>query len=296
MLFRSVPPSADWRLEASFLPASWAKTYKPGDPELRPGPYGLSGWRLVATAPGAVLSVKADPEARFDRAVVCAVAGPDAGALKVRAGGTEREMPLAAAKRQPVCRAFEVPLGQTLEVTAEKPGATLLSLGLFREAPGVVLSNLGVIGTQLSDFAARDDATLAAELHAYQPDLIVLAWGTNDGFDAEVASPEYEALVRQQLKRLHRLAPGVPVLILGAPDAQTIRPDIPMDGVHNKDFACAPLTQTERETYRDRVTNRDAALARWYAPPNLAVVREAQRRAAGEEGAAFWDWQARMGG
>lgn len=291
-----VPPSADWRMEASFLPSSWSKTYKPGDPELKSGPFGLSGWRMVATAPGATMTVKADPEARFDRAVVCAMAGPDAGPLTVSAGEERREMALAAAKRQPVCRSFEFKLGQRLDVTAAKPGATLLSVGLFRDHGGVAVSNLGVIGTRLADFAARDDVVLAAELRAYQPDLILLAWGVNDGFEADVDGAAYEALVRQQLVRLHRLAPGVPVLVLGAPDAQTIRPDIPMDGIHNKDFDCAPLSAGERGDFSARVAGHDAALARWYAPPNLGVVREAQRKAAGEEGAAFWDWQARMGG
>jgi lysophospholipase L1-like esterase len=291
-----VAQSDGWRLEASFLPASWAKTYKPGDPEMRPGPYGLAGWRLVATRPGATVTVKADPEARFDRAVVCAVAGPRSGALKVGLGADTRAMPLDAATRQPVCRSFPVAAGQTrLELTAEGEGATVLSLGLFRSV-GVALSNLGVIGTKLSDFAARDDRTLAAELAAYQPDLIVLAFGTNDGFEPEIDAAAYEALVRRQIARLKRLAPGAAVLLLGAPDAQTIRPDIPMDGEHNKDFGCEPLSAEESRGYARLVAEKSPRLARWYAPPNLAVVRSSQRKAAAAEGVAFWDWQARMGG
>jgi hypothetical protein len=34
----------------------------------------------------------------------------------------------------------------------------------------------------------------------------------------------------------------------------------------------------------------------WFPPPALAWIRAIQRRVAAEEGVAFWDWAARMGG
>ena len=84
--------------------------------------------------------------------------------------------------------------------------------------------------------------------------------------------------------------------MVGPPDAETIRPDIPEDGVRNKGFACAPLSSAERADYSALVARRDPALARWYAPPNLSLVRDAERQAAAASGAAFWDWGGRMGG
>ncbi len=69
-----------------------------------------------------------------------------------------------------------------------------------------------------------------------------------------------------------------------------------MDGVADRGFGCAPLTPAEAAAYPRLVAERSPALARWYAPPRLAEVREAQRRAAARAGAAFWDWSARMGG
>lgn len=299
----TVDQSDGWRLEASFVPTNWGASQlaaKPGQPApivRATGAFGLSGWRLVSTKPGAKVSIKTDPEARFDRAVICAMAGPGEGALVVQAGAHSERFPLAAQTTQPACRSvsFAEPEGE-LALISEGGPITLLSFATFRDRGGVALSNFGVIGTTLYDFAARDDVLMGAELKAYAPDLIVLAFGTNDGFQKDVDATGYQTEMRAQLERLKRLAPGVPILVLGPPDANTVRPDIPEDGKANAGFACAPLNPRELADYPQLVAERSAELARWYPPPGLGLVRQAQRTAAEAEGAAFWDWSARMGG
>jgi lysophospholipase L1-like esterase len=294
-----VEQSDGWRLEASFVPPEPAhvRPGKAGAPILAPGPFGLSGWRLAATRSGASIKLKADPEARFDRVTACALAGPEAGELRIVTDEGEKRMPLAAIVTQPVCRTFALsePVDR-LAFIARGGRVRLLSFATWRERPGVVLSNLGVVGTQLGDFAARDDGVMRAELQAYQPDLIILAYGTNDGFEDHVDAGVYEAVARAQIERLRRLAPGVPVLVVGPPDADTVRRDIPRDGVHNVGFACAPLSPAEITDFDALTAARSPELARWFPPPGLAVVREAERRAAEQEDVAFWDWSARMGG
>jgi lysophospholipase L1-like esterase len=296
-----VQQSDGWRVEAAFLPAGSAgKGDKPGEPPpatLAGGPFGLSGWRLISTRAGATITLRADPEAKFDRAVVCALAGPDSGGLTLTADSGERRMALAALIVQPVCRKFDFSGEQsTLTLTTVGGPVTLLSWSTYRERPGVTLANLGVVGTQVTDFAQRDDGVLKTELEAYTPDLIVLEYGTNDGFSAKLDIAVFESVLREQVKRLHRLAPGVPVLVLGAPDGEKVRPDIPEDGKHNLNFACAPLSPSETANYGELVAARSPTLARWYPPPGLQQVREAQKRAALSEGAAFWNWGERMGG
>ena len=158
-----------------------------------------------------------------------------------------------------------------------------------------MLSNLGVVGTQLSDFAGRDDLALAAEFEAYRPDLILLAFGVNEGYHSAVDGAAYEALLRQQIERLRRLAPGAAILVMGAPDANTVRPDIYGTGKAAA-FGCAPLSPDEIADFDRLVAERSPRLARWFPPAGLETIRTAQRRAAEEEGVAFWDWGARMGG
>ena len=125
----------------------------------------------------------------------------------------------------------------------------------------------GQVGATLAALAARDDVSLLADITASRPALIVLAYGTNEGFDDGLSAQQYEALLRGQVDRLRRLAPDAPLLILGAPDAQ-----------------------------RNGVTNGCSADRLRAPPPNLAVVRDVQRRVAADMGVAFWDWHGRMGG
>jgi lysophospholipase L1-like esterase len=281
-----VTQSDGWRMEPSF-------PMTPGKPSV----FGLSGWRLVSERRGATVTMSADPEALFDRARLCAMAAPGAGDLVVVAGSSVTRIALGRGPAGPRCISIRFANPEkTLKITAEGRAVTLLSFGTWRWRAGVSLSNLGVIGTELFDFAARDDRILKAELEAYRPQLILLAYGTNDGSRKLLDAAAYEQLMREQIRRLKRLAPGAAILVMGPPDSNTTRPDIPEDGVHDLNFACAPLTPAELADYPERVAAKDPALARWYPAPNLEPVREAQRRATAAEGVAFWDWNARMGG
>ena len=281
-----VTQSDGWRMEPSF-------PMTPG----RTSAFGLSGWRLVSTRRGATVTMTADPEALFDRVRLCALAWRGAGDLMVEAGSSVTRVALGRGRAGPRC--VSVSLRQpekTLRIVAEGRPVTLLSFGTWRWRAGVSLSNLGVIGTELYDFAARDDDLVRAELAAYHPQLILLAYGTNEGSRKQLDVAAYEQLVREQIRRLKRLAPGAAILVMGPGDSNTTRPDIPEDGVHDLNFDCAALTPAELADYPARVAAKDPALARWYPAPNLEPVREAQRRAAAAEGVAFWDWSARMGG
>jgi len=110
---------------------------------------------------------------------------------------------------------------------------------------------------------------VGAELAAYRPDLIVLAFGTNEGFSPVLSPDAYEAGLRAQIARLRWLAGrDVPILLLGAPDAATRTPGLP--GTDCGDG--------------------------WHVPQLLADVRERQRRVARDFDLAFWDGSAAMGG
>jgi lysophospholipase L1-like esterase len=136
------------------------------------------------------------------------------------------------------------------------------------------LSNLGVSGSQLIHQSRQTDAVVRAELQAYRPALIVLAFGTNEGFSPRFDAAGYEASLRAQIARLRRLAGrDVPMLMIGAPDAATRNPALAANGGPGR--SCGEGVWT---------------------PSALALVRERQRRVAREQGIAFWDWYEAMGG
>jgi lysophospholipase L1-like esterase len=263
--------SSGWRVAATFG-NGWTGA---------PTPLGLSSYSLTSTTPGATMGLTADVGRSFDRFVVCAVAGPGAGTLVVRLGdGTTQRLVLAALQTTPRCETIRTLALQTsVALTAPDGPVTVTSWAIFSDDGGVALSNLGVIGSQLRHFARTDEALLVEELRAYAPDLIVLAFGTNEGFAPRLDAADYEAALRSQIARLQGLAPDVPLLLLGPPDALSRNGALrgsPGDGV----VGCP---------------GPDGAPP-LFAPPALAEVRRIQRQVAGELDIAWWDWQARMGG
>ena len=98
-----------------------------------------------------------------------------------------------------------------------------------------------MVGSQLVHFSRTDDAVLAEELRTYQPDLIVIAFGTNEGFAGRFSAFEYEIILRTQIGRIRRLAGNVPILMLGAPDALSRRDAMRVNAPGAPAAACGPL-------------------------------------------------------
>ena len=118
--------------------------------------------------------------------------------------------------------ARRAPQAQAVLITDSGP-VTLTSWGSFSGAGGVAVSNLGVVSAELKHFARTSDQALSEEFSAYRPDLIVLEFGTNDGFVSHFSAATFEERLREQIRRVRRLAGDVPVLLIGAPDAETKR-------------------------------------------------------------------------
>jgi lysophospholipase L1-like esterase len=226
---------------------------------------GLSGTRAMVAGAGGQFEMLAEPSALFRRVVVC---GAGQGRVILSAGAMSHALEFDAA---PACRAVVLDAAAERLTLAPAGGAVdLYSVATFAD-DGLVLSNLGVIGTTLADMAARDEAVIAAELSAWTPDLIVLAYGTNEGFDPLLDITAYEALLRAQIARLRALAPEASLMILGAPDALS----------PNGGAMCEAAMPDQTP---------------WAPPQMLGLVRDVQSRVAADMGVAFWDWRRAMGG
>jgi lysophospholipase L1-like esterase len=221
------------------------------------------GAPVYGRAPGLTLTF--DPGAGADLMHRCGRAGQG---FDMVLGKALVSFDLRSQRAGPVCERHRLLTGtERLEVRPAGPRALAYSLMFERDGPGVILSNLGVVGATLRDLAARDEAVAAAELAEWAPALIIVAFGTNEGFEDDLNPATYEALLRQQIARLKRLSPGSALMILGAPDA-----------------------------LRTGVASPCSADGRRAPPPSLAVVRDVQRRVAADMGVAYWDWHGRMGG
>ena len=275
-----VDQSPGWTVESTFR----------ADPVMPPA-FGISGFRLTSHQDGASLTLTAEPAQAFRRLVVCGEARPQAGGYDVTMGAVVTRVSLDAPSVGVTCASFRSDQLQTQAVLATEGGPiTLTSWASFNDAGGVVVSNLGVVGTELKHFARTDDQAVGEELRTYKPDLIVLAFGTNDGFVGHFNAAAFEDRLRGQIARLKRLGGGVPILIVAPPDAESKRGAL----AHNDDQGVGPVAEdtlpAEPQPYAE------AFRANWFTPPALTQIRQIQRRVAQDTGVAFWDWGARMGG
>ncbi|HYC67707.1 GDSL-type esterase/lipase family protein [Brevundimonas sp.] len=221
--------------------------------------------------PGAELTLRLEPGAEAGRVGVCGwPRGPGEG-LSIDVGD-EAPWPVdlnGSDDNGPSCNRMDL-FGPTSVVTLRGVGrgVTLDTVWTERLGPGVVVSSLGMTGATLADLASRDELMMDMVIGFLAPSLVVLAYGTNEGFDPALDPAAYERLLRVQVERMREFAPWeASILILGAPDA-----------------------------LRNGVTDGCSADGLRAPPPTLAMVRDVQRRVAADMGVAFWDWHGRMGG
>jgi lysophospholipase L1-like esterase len=260
--------AANWVTVSSFTPSA-------------PGPFGISGLRQAASGP-AEMTLQAASPAGLGRVVVEALGQPGGGTLDAAfdtgqsvsfsTGGSSGEamwltMPAA-------------PAGATLTVRARGDGPVdLLSWTTTLGRRGVTYSNQGTIGATV-DLIGRWDASLVkAELAWLHPALILVAFGTNEGFRDSTDGDAYRALYADRVRSLQTAAPWAAILVMGPPDGSRAATHAGATGE-----ACPPATDGPREHVV------------WMVPPRLAEVREAQRAVARASGYYYWDWSAAMGG
>jgi len=240
---------------------------------------GFSGFTQTATMPGAAMSLTADgPATRFTRFTLCGVTGPEAGAVSVTFDGMPAEpISLSAPVSGGACftRTATVPVTQAVVATLDTRPVSLTAWETRTGTPGAIVANLGVVGARLMHLARADDAIAGAELAAARPDLVIIAFGTNEGFDPALRLDETEAALRVAVARVRRMAGAqVPILLLGPPDAASNRPAVALPQSADT-VACA---------------------GGWSVPGHLAQMRTLEKRMATTLGVAFWDWQGAMGG
>lgn len=155
-------------------------------------------------------------------------------------------------------------LGLPLDLTLNSRPGTVLG-GWYiqgQKNAGVIYSTLGINGARL-EIQDKWQAGWQENLKTLRPDLVILAYGTNEAFDDTLDLNLYQTQLSKTLKRLRQDLPRAVVLLVG-----------PSDSIKQR-------------------TARSCAARQ---PQKLAQVVRIQREAAKQANALFWDWQAYMGG
>jgi lysophospholipase L1-like esterase len=233
------------------------------------GPFGISGLRQHGM-PGASMVLKVERPGDLASVEIAFLARPGAGTARIVCdNGPALTVPTTGADPAPRFVQLSAPEATQMSVSVSDGAIDMMSWRVRRAQPGVTWSNLGTIGATVSLLERWDPAFVQAELAHENPALIVLAFGSNEGFADDTDLERYAGQYRAAIALLQRGAPGASLLLIGPPDG--VRHPVPGMGK-----LCAGGT--------------------WQTPPNLARVRQLQAGVARELGLPFWDWSAPMGG
>ncbi|BDU09539.1 SGNH/GDSL hydrolase family protein [Mitsuaria sp. RG] len=127
---------------------------------------------------------------------------------------------------------------------------------------GVTYSALGINGARL-DVVDKWQPGWRDSLKAVRPDLVILAYGTNEAFDDKLDLALYQTQLEATLVGLRKDLPQAAILLVGPPDS---------------------------------IKQRKARSCAARQPQPLASVIRIQKQMAQKYKALFWDWQGFMGG
>jgi len=228
------------------------------------GAYGLVGVAIEADRPGARAWTRISAPA--SRVEVDYLLKPDGGSVDVVIDGVQAgRIATRAPKPSSGFTGFDVAdAPHEVELRAVGDGGVrLFGLALDRTRPGVVLDAAGINGAQVTTPLRWNEEHFAEQLRHRAPDLVILAYGTNEAIDPKLDLAEYQRSITELLGRVARAVPSASCLLLGPPDlVRTVPPD-------------------------RRV---------WLPSQPLGEVIAVQRRVASASGCAFYDQQAAMGG
>jgi lysophospholipase L1-like esterase len=223
---------------------------------------GLAGMAVETEAAGAWGRVELG-STRTSRFELYTLRRPGGGSAVVRIDDQRvRRIRTRGSAVEPGYEVFTVSDGpHTFEVRAVGDGPVrFFGVAAEREVPGVVVDTLGINGARARSHLRWDADLHRAHLRRRRPDLVVLAYGTNESGDIHRRIERYERTLRQVVGRIRETVPEASCVLIGP---------------------------------SDRPVQRGPEL---YERPRTAAIIAVQRRVAAEAGCGFFDLVAFSGG
>ncbi|MFF7106291.1 SGNH/GDSL hydrolase family protein [Pseudomonas sichuanensis] len=221
----------------------------------------LGGYLSLPQANRSSVLLKARDEDR-QRYKVSALYQSTGNATLLANGGQRR--PLAITNGQWRFSPAFANLGLPLQLGVEGGGNIALG-GWYLQGQrnaGVIYSALGINGAR-QEVVDKWQPGWLDSLKAVRPDLVILAYGTNEAFDDTLDLGLYQSQLEATLRSLRKDLPQAAILLVGPPDS---------------------------------IKRRKAGSCAARQPQPLASVIRIQKQLAQRHKALFWDWQAFMGG
>ena len=196
----------------------------------------------------------------FNRLEIWLQANPDGGTARAEIDGKMQEMPTKGDAGSAIVHTFTLAMGPHEIKLAPLGNGPVSVYGMVveRSTPGVVIDQLGIPGMRADVMLHWREDVFRGLVARRKPDLVVLAYGTNDVGDESEPIENYLQTWRKVLMQVRTAAPDASCLMIGPTDR---------------------LARDDKHTM-----------------PRTPAVIAAQRKVAAEFRCAHWDAQAAMGG
>jgi lysophospholipase L1-like esterase len=177
------------------------------------------------------LAVEADSRSAFGRIdtgertasrfVLFYLKQPDGGSFDVKLDGRRvARIRTASDELEPGYREITAEDARhVLEVRPRGDGPVrLFGVSVEREQPGVLVDNMGINGARAVSHLLWNEALHTEYLRRMAPDLVVLAYGTNESGDDGHPIEEYEAELRRVVGRVRGTVPEAACMLIGPSD------------------------------------------------------------------------------
>lgn len=228
--------------------------------------FGLSG-SAALTGPDGWVKITptndSNPDLTASQYGLFYAADPDGSAISVRVdGGLPVRLPTRASSVEARYHTFQRPLGwHDVEVRSLGQGQSrLFGLSVERIGPGLVVDTLGIRGTRAASMLLWDQKLWEEHMQRRDPDLVLLAYGTNETTDRDQPIEHYAADLARVLVRVRQALPAASCVLVGPGD----------------------FPKSEH--------------GGWVTRPRLLEIIAEQRRLAPQFGCGFWDAYSFMGG
>jgi len=247
--------SAEWRVSTCVGPYA------------RDGLYGLGCASFTTRRPGIWSEIATADQDKWGRAVsrfeLEYLKQPGGGAIDLIIDGNKHETLQTDGELGVAWHSVSVPDGAhrfKIESVDDRP-VRVFGVRMERDQPGITLSALGVTGARARFLDKQDDDHWAKVLAAAKPDLVVLAFGSNEITDGNMyPMDKYRATLTAVMEQVEAAVPDASLMLAGPPDMASKK------------------------------------VSQGHSRPMVHFITKNQKELAAKRGWAFWDQFRAMGG
>lgn len=190
--------------------------------------YHLSGFDAETRRTGETLKFTTAEPVAYDSIEIQTLSGPEHGDIEVSIND-EPPSRYSLKRDEDGRQLFTIPPSkagiklQKLQIkTLNDRRVTISGVGIFNRRSGVSYSNVGFPGATIDIVNKYDGEMLEQELKSLAPQIVVLAFGTNEGFNDNLDLERYRDHYRSVIQKIRAASPGARIVMVGPPQANRV--------------------------------------------------------------------------